>query len=603
MASINDGRRLTTRLHRMLIVAVVIVAGCDGARSESGSSDGNPTQESASAEASRRSAVLFRDVTDEVGIDFVHFIGATGNYYFPEIMGAGVALLDFDNDGDLDIYALQGAMVLPDESIDQSIFPPQCPLPPRNRLYRNDLVVEPDGTRRLRFTDVTAESGVGDLGYAMGCAVGDYDNDGDDDIYVTNHGSNVLLRNNGDGTFSDVTVAAGVDDSRWSTSAAFVDYDNDGSLDLYVANYAAFTDDVYRVCRSPSGDRAYCAPVVYRGVSDSLFHNLGDGTFENVSESSGIASTDGHGLGVTGADFDRDGRIDIYVANDGDANHLWHNRGDGTFQDIALLAGTALNGDGTPEAGMGVTVADFDGDGDEDIFIAHLLGETNTLYVNQGNGMFDDATFRLKLGHPGRQMTGFGTHFFDYDNDGRLDLVVVNGAVAKLPSQTGQPHPYLMANQLFRGTASGDFEDVSTQAGPAFAMLESSRGLAVGDLDLDGGVDLVVANNNGRLRVLRNEVAHRGHWLRAKVVATSGNRGGIGALVSMSQGDETIIARVHTDSSYCSASDASTCFGLGSNTAAITLTVRWPGGEQERWSNIQVDSTVTLQQGSGTILP
>lgn len=599
MASINNSFCFTDMINAMLLATILIVTGCDG-----GSTNSDSAKKIEPTEASSKPAILFNDITDDIGIDFVHFIGATGKYHFPEIMGAGVALLDFDNDGDLDIYALQGAMLLSGESVDQSIFPHQGLLPPRNRLYRNDLILQPDGTRQLQFTDVTDESGTGDFGYAMGCAVGDYDNDGDDDIYVTNHGSNIMLRNNGNGTFSDVTSEAGVDDSRWSTSTAFVDYDNDGLLDLYVANYAAFTDDINRLCRSKSGDYDYCSPAAYRAESDSLFHNLGDGTFENVSDISGIAIVSAHGLGVTCADFDSDGRIDIYVANDGDANQLYRNRGDGTFEDTALLGGAALNNDGTPEAGMGVTVADFDRDGDEDIFVAHLMGETNTLYVNKGNGMFDDATFRLKLGHPSRQMTGFGTHFFDYDNDGVLDIVVVNGAVAKMASQAGQPHPYMMANQLFRGLTSGDFEDVSDNAGPAFIILESSRGLAIGDLDLDGGVDLVVTNNNGRLRVLHNIVSQRGHWLRVKLIATNSNRSGIGAVVSMfQQSGETITARVHTDSSYCSASDVSTHFGLGSNTSPITLTVRWPDGEREQWSDIQPDSTVTLEQGSGKILP
>ena len=325
---------------------------------------------------------IFREVAQEVGLDFHHFIGATGEYFFPEIMGAGVGLFDYDGDGDLDIYFLQGTMLDKAKKMFQSRFPFPGQAPPRNRLFRNDLIEKGE----LHFSDVTGEAGVGHEGYGMGIAVGDYDDDGHLDFYVTNFGSNVLYRNTGDGAFTDVAREAGVDDPRYSASAAFLDYDSDGDLDLFLTNYVSFTVKGNKVCRLAVRD--YCAPNVYEPVPDRLFRNEGNGQFTDVTEEAGLGTAFGAGLGVIAVDFNFDQRVDIYVANDEMPNQLWVNKGDGTFEDLGLISGTAYNMDGVAEAGMGVTAADFDGDGDEDLFVTHNQRQTNTLYLNGGRAVF-----------------------------------------------------------------------------------------------------------------------------------------------------------------------------------------------------------------------
>ena len=318
------------------------------------------------------------------GLDFQHVTGGTGEFYFPEIAGAGVALIDYDGDGDLDVYLLQGNVLEPAKRLGDALFPPTEGYPPGNRLFRNESI--PGG--ELTFVDVTAIARVGDEGYGMGTAVGDFDNDGNADLYVTNFGANVLYRNNGDETFSDVIAWAGVDDPRWSTSAAFLDYDGDGDLDLLVVNYVGFTLNGNKECFIVTGGRDYCGPQTYHAVPDRLFRNEGEGKFSDATGEAGIGAAFGPGLGVSTADFNGDGWPDIYVANDGAANQLWINRGDGRFEDVALMAGAAYNDKGAAEAGMGVSAGDFDADGDMDLFLTHLIEETNTLYRNDGGGLF-----------------------------------------------------------------------------------------------------------------------------------------------------------------------------------------------------------------------
>lgn len=588
------------------LLAILIAAqiGCSKQESENAARTGESSDSAAppSGNTAEDAASVFRDVTDEVGLRFTHFTGASGKYYMPEIMGAGVGLLDYDRDGDLDVYLLQGGMVMPEDDPAQALFPSSEQPPFRNRLFRNELIS--NGRRGpLRFTDVTDASGAGDTGYGMGCAIADYDNDGDPDIYVTNFGSNALYRNNGDGTFTNVTADAGVDDSRWSTSAAWGDFDNDGWLDLAVVNYVAFIEDVNKVCRRPAGDRDYCTPLAYAPQPDSLFRNNGDGTFTDITAAAGLTRVYGNGLGVIWSDFDGDNRLDLYVANDGVANQLWQNRGDGTFEDIGPISGTALNEAGKAEAGMGVAVADYDHNGHEDIFVTHLFGETNTLYVNAGKAVFTDRTSRSGLGAPSRTSTGFGTSFFDYDRDGVLDIYVVNGGVAKVDQQVGDPYPYLMPNQLFRGLSGGRFEDVSQQAGAAFALLESSRGSALGDLDLDGDLDLVYSNNNGPARVLVNQLSNANHWLAVRLNSAGLNRDGIGATIHVSRATGPIhFERMRTDGSYCSSRDPSVWFGLGSRAEPVDVTVHWLTGLRERWTSVSVDQVVTLRHGEGTII-
>ena len=393
----------------------------------------------------------FVDVTAQSGPDFTHVNGASGELLLPEVIGSGGALFDFDNDGDLDLFAVQGGALRPDDRKTHG---------PGSRLYRNDL--SPGNQPAFRFTDVTDRSGIVAAGYGMGAAVGDFDNDGWVDLFVTGLGSSQLFRNNGDGTFTDVTARAGTGDPRWSTSATFFDYDRDGWLDLFVATYVNFRPDMKRACFSAGSARDYCNPAVYDPVPDRLLHNNRDGTFSDVTSRAGLARSAGRGLGVLASDFNGDGWTDLYVANDGDPNQLWMNqRGSGVFKDDALLAGVAVNRMGQPQGSMGVDAADIDHDGDEDLFVTNLDNEGNTLYLNVGDGLYEDRTAEFGLFKLG--FTGFGTRFLDYDNDGWLDLLVVNGAVRHLSSQLqkGDPYPLKQRSQLFRNDRGRRFAEVS----------------------------------------------------------------------------------------------------------------------------------------------
>ena len=525
----------------------------------------------------------FSDVTAESGIDFHHHNGATGNLLLPEVIGAGGALFDFDNDGDLDLFA-----------VDSGAIPGTTPSVSRSRLYRNDL--DP-ATRRIRFTDVTERSGIVTTGYGMGAAAGDIDNDGWIDLYVTSLGSNQLFRNRGDGTFVDITAASKTDDPRWSTSATFFDYDRDGRLDLFVVNYVDFAVAMKRECFSSGGARDYCNPVVYTPTPDRLFHNNGDGTFTDVSAKAGITRATGRGLGVLAADFNEDGWTDLYVANDGDANQLWINeRGSGVFRDDALLAGVAVNRTGQAQGSMGIDFADIDRDGDEDLFVTNLDNESNTFYVNTGKGLFEDRTSEFGLFRLG--FTGFGARFFDYDNDGWLDLMVVNGAVRHLPAQVrkGDPYPLKQRNHVLRNESGRRFVDVTTAAGPAFDRLDVARGLSVGDLDNDGDSDVVIFNNSGPARVLRNDVGNRQHWLGVRVL----DRGGDAVQATVALVRRTgmpLMRRVQTDGSYCAVSDPRLLFGLAADAATQSVRVRWADGRVEEFRDLAPDRYWILEAG------
>lgn len=544
----------------------------------------------------------FVEVAEQVGLVFAHSTGATGEYYFPEIMGSGCALLDYDGDGDLDVYVVQGAALAYAGQVQSDPIPAPPPGGPTNRLFRNDLQVDSGGVMTPSFVDVTEEAGVGDTRFGMGCAVGDFDNDGDPDLYVTNAGPNVLYRNNGDGTFSDISLTAGVADASWASSAAFIDYDGDGLLDLYVVNYVSFTVRDNKRCYTPAGARDYCHPRSYDAVGDVLYRNRGDGTFEDVTATAGMGGPAGSGLGVACADFNGDGWIDIYVANDGEPNHLWMNRGDGTFENRGLISGTALNAAGEPEAGMGLAVGDFDNDGDDDVFVSHLTGETNTLYRNDGAGWFHDDTIAVGLASSSFAATGFGTGWLDYDHDTYLDLFIANGAVRTLEQLAGDSYPYHQPNQLYHATARGGFEVVVVSPGSDLAHSEVSRGVALGDIDNDGDVDILVSNNNGPLRLLRNDLRSSVAWIRLRLEGVTCNRDALGArvAVTLSEG-RRLYRRVHRDGSYASAGDVRIHFGLGAErAAAIEVAVDWPGGLTERWRQIPLRCETLLRQGEGT---
>jgi len=539
---------------------------------------------------------LFVDATESSGIRFQHFNGRNGEFYYPEIIGSGVAVFDYNNDGKLDILVMQGAALGPGSN---ARAPQQsCTA----RLYRNDLVVNPDGTRTLKYTDVTEASGLCSHGYGMGVAIGDYNNDGCADVFITHFGApSQLFRNNCDGTFTDVTRQAGVaGNGHWGSSATFVDYDRDGLLDLYVANYVDYRIEDNRKCYASTSARDYCAPSAYKPVPGVLYHNRGDGAFEDVSVKSGITRAYGAGLGVMAVDLDGDGWPDIYVANDGNPNQLWINQKNGTFKNEADLRGCAVNADGVAEAGMGVDIADFDGNGTEDIFLTHLTREKSTLFVNRGTGYFEDRSVETGVAAPSIPFTGFGTVFFDYDNDGWLDIVAVNGAVHLIEElKTPQdPYPLQQRKQLFHNLGNGHFEETTASAGAVFQLVEVGRGLAAGDLDNDGSTDLVVSNNNGSLRVILNRMGSAKPWLGLRLLV--GKRDAYGATVEIRrQGAPTLRRRVRADGSYLSANDPRILVGLGDTAQIQSLTVHWPDGRSEAFPVPPLRQYTTLVQSAG----
>ena len=530
----------------------------------------------------------FIDATTASGLDFIHVNGATGRLLLPEVIGGGGALFDYDNDGDLDLFVVQSGTL------------PPAPPSAGSRLYRNEY--RPG--MPVRFTDVTARSGLAFAAYGMGAAAGDVDNDGFVDLLVTALGATRLFRNKGDGTFTDVTRAAGVDDPRWSTSAAFVDVDRDGWLDVFVANYVSFRAETAPPCYSAASARDYCNPAAYAPSTSRLLHNRRDGTFTDVSMRAGLTRAPARGLGVLAIDANEDGWMDVYVANDGDPNQLWLNEGgvkdrrsgvpaDAVmFEDGALLAGSALNRAGDPQGSMGIDSADVDRDGDEDLFITNLDNEGNTLYWNQGKGLFEDRTVESGLYLLG--FTGFGARLLDYDLDGWTDLVVANGAVRHLASQVrrGDPYPLRQQNHLFRNDGRGRFTNMTARAGDAFAPLGVGRGIAAGDIDNDGDLDLVIFHNNGPARLLLN-TGHVGrHWIGLRILDTRG-RDALGARVAV--GGQT--RRVQTDGSYLSAGDPRVLFGLGGAASPQRVRVTWPDGKTEEFPGLAVDRYWVIEPG------
>lgn len=547
-------------------------------------------------QSNKRSVALFQEVAEQTGLRFQHYNGWTGQYHLPEIMGSGAALFDFDNDGDLDVYLAQGAAFAPNSTKWTGKGEP-C-----GRLFRNDLSKKGE----LKFTDVTEKSGIKATGYGMGVATGDFNNDGYTDLYLTNLGANQLWRNNGDGTFTDATQQSETVSPEWSASAAFFDYDRDGWLDLFVVNYVDFDLAHSPICYASTTARDYCMPRAFRPAGNHLFRNRGDGTFVEVTMAAGISKEFGRGLGVVTADFNGDGWPDVYVANDGDPNQLWINGKNGTFKNEALLAGAAVNRNGQAEAGMGVDAGDFDGNGTEDIFVTHLMEETNTLYVNSGDGLFEDRTPEAGLALQSRRYTGFGTLWFDFDNDGWLDLHVTNGAVRVLQELAlkKDPFPFGQPNQLFRNTGRGAFTEVSAAAGAAFQTPAVGRGAAYGDVDNDGDADILIANNNGPARLFLNQRGNQKNWLGLRLIETTSGRDSLGTRVAIvfrdgGQKERVLWRRVRTDGGYLSAHDPRVLAGLGSATKVNSVRIFWPSGQVAELKNIQTRDYMTFQELSG----
>ncbi len=554
--------------------------------------------------APRRPAA-WHDATRESGLDFVHHNGMSGQWYMPEMVGPGAALFDFDGDGDLDLFIVQGTKLAPDS-----------PLPGpaaakaghawHHHLYRNDLTQTPSGPQ-VHWVDISAEAGLKDLpsDYGMGVAVGDYDGDGWPDLYLGNLGPNRLLKNEGGKRLVDVTTAVGgnLADPHWSTSATWFDYDRDGHLDLFVCNYIDFTFDRHRQCLSKNGAPDYCGPQVYPPLTDRLWHNRGDGTFEDVTATAGLLARAGAALGVVATDFDLDGWPDLLVANDGMANFLWLNQRNGTFKECALERGCAFNGMGASEANMGVVAADFDEDGDDDLLITHLDGEKNTLWENWDRGWFSDVTSVSGMDAATRPFTGFGVAAVDVDNDGHLDLLVANGGVRVNEAQrkAGVELPMLQHVQLFLGQGKARFVEVTNE--PALQVSEIGRGLAVGDVDNDGDIDVLFANNHGPARLVLNRRDDPKAWVGFDLrLPARGNRSAYGAVLEAELSDgRKLHRRCATDGSYASASDPRVLIGLGTAGATVTaVTVRWAEGAREHWKEFAPGHYHRLVPGGGS---
>ena len=494
-------------------------------------------------------------------------------------MGGGGALFDMDGDGDLDVLLVQsGSLSAP------------AGTPAGHRLYRN----RGDGN----FEDVSEASGIAAIpGYGMGAATGDYDNDGDVDLYITGLGANVLLQNDSHGRFIDVTRTAAVAGSGWSTSATFADLDADGRLDLFVTRYLDWSRAVERECYSLTGVVDYCSPKNYDApTSDLLFHNNGNGTFTDISRAAGLGAAVGNGLGVIADDVDGDGRLDLFVANDGTPNHLWINQGNARFAESALMSGVAIDQDGAPKAGMGVHAADVDDDGDNDLIVMNLDTESDSFFRNEGR-FFADVTTNVGLRIASRRFTRFGTALLDFNNDGRLDLYEASGRVG-LQSETFGPDPYAEPNLLFRGLPGGRFEEVELRGGTAQPLIATSRAAAFGDVDNDGGIDILVVNRDAAPYLLHNVVKGRGHWLMLRVLERQG-RDALGASLSMSAGARTIRRDVRTGYSYLAANDPRVHVGLGDLIQVTAVTVRWLDGLRERFGPFEADRVVELRRGKG----
>lgn len=533
------------------------------------------------------SPVTFTDITAQTKIDFKQSASVTSQKYLLESMGGGVAVFDYDNDGRLDLYFTNGARL--DDPMPKGTAPDKRDAKFWNRLYHQKR----DGT----FEDMTMSAGVKGEGYSMGVAAGDYDGDGFIDLYVTAYGSNILYRNRGDGTFEDATRRGGVAGNGWSTSAGFIDYDRDGRLDLFVARYADWDFEkgsIYCGDQRP-GYRAYCHPDNFKGASNLLFHQKPDGTFEDVSASAKIADPNGKGLGVAFADFDDDGWMDILVANDSVRQQLYRNRGDGTFEDLALVAGVGYDENGKTFAGMGVDARDYDNDGLPDIFITALSNETYPLYRNNGDNSFTYTTNTTGIGQITLLYSGWGTRFLDADNDGWLDIFVAQGHVLDTIEKTSAYLKYRQTPLLMRNTGKG-FVNVSATAGQPFSSPLAARGAAFGDLDNDGDTDIVIGVVEGLPVILRND-GTRNHWLGISAIGAKSNREGLGARITVTEaGGRQQAHEVTKAGSYLSSNDSRIIFGLGAATSIKSVEIRWPGNRTQKIMNPGIDRYLTIKE-------
>ena len=525
---------------------------------------------------------MFRDVAVSAGLDFTHVSGASDQKFLPEILGSGGLFFDFDDDGWLDIFLVDGG----------SFADPTVAQRARHRLFRN----RGNGT----FEDVTAASGIRHREYGMGACAGDYDNDGLIDLYVTNVGPNVLYRNMGHGRFSEVPNAGGADSALWSTSCAFLDYDRDGDLDLFVTNYVDTTGRKNEFCGNagPPPIRDYCHPLIYPPSRSILYRNTGK-AFEDISTQSGVGTVRGNGLGVAVTDIDDDGWPDVFVANDATPNFLFHNNGDGTFTEMASLAGVAVAADGKARAGMGAAFADFSGNGRPGLIVTNHETEMHSLFLNVDGRLFSDVTVPSGVGPATRSYVGFGVAFFDYDNDTRLDVAIANGNVMANAPRLRAGAKYAQRNLLLRNTGER-FQDMKEQAGTGFSPEMVSRALAAGDIDNDGDLDLLITNNNGRPNLLLNE-GGRANAILVRATGTKSNRSGIGTRLTLVTGGHRQVRDVQSGSSYLAQNDLRAHFGLGQANRAERLEIRWPSGATEVVENLPANHVITVREGKGVV--
>ena len=541
---------------------------------------------SVQAAGAKLEAAKFTDETSALGINFEYVASHTSKKYLIETMGSGVALFDYDNDGRLDIFVANGTPLkdpTPKGTIPQKAGPNDW-----NRLYHQ----KSDGT----FEDVTEKAGLQGVGYGMGVAVGDYDNDGFEDLYVTAYGGNRLYHNNGDGTFADVTVRAGVAGNGWSTSAAWVDLDGDGLLDLVVLRYIQWDFDDIWCGERREGYRAYCHPDIFRAIAPLVYHNDGKGHFTEIAEKAGLGLP-GKELGIAFVDYDGDGRIDLFIANDSMPEFLYHNKGAAKFEEVALSAGVAVDGEGHSYAGMGVDFADYNNDGLPDLVVTDLAIQMYALYRNNGDGTFTYDSYPSGIGRMSMKHSGWGVRFLDYDNDGWKDLLVTQGHDLDTIQLTFPDLRYKEPMLLARNTGKG-FIDVSAQAGEVFQKVWVGRGLSIGDIDNDGRLDAVVTTNDGALHVLHNSTQTQNHWLTLELVGHLSNRDAIGAEVKVVTAKGSQWATVTTGGSYLSSSDKRVHFGLGFETTARTIEIRWPSGIRQTLKDIRGDQFLQVQEPS-----